>query len=187
MQIVNKLLVPLSILATGFALGQVTANYFAAENTEGKNAESTLGTALFVSATESNAKNTASPTLLGQPKTPMNAETIEKNGTSVPSAVTVAQPQPTTQCEPPTEVGGLNNLLDEDITLSETIDPTRQETVVTEPSPEELAFNPPAHAITVPVSAYETTELEHQLRLESENAIQFPHNDNVDFLENEVL
>jgi hypothetical protein len=74
-----------------------------------------------------------------------------------------------------------------DISLSETVDASRDEAAAMEPSPEELAENRPADRPAAPrLSPQEAEELESKLRLETENAVPITAEGNETLLEHEM-
>jgi len=149
MQTSSQLLKPVISLAIGFALGLGAANYFAAAGPQDK----------------ATATATSSP-LLATAKTPE---------AYVLSATLNAPIKLAANLGPPTKDSVGINTLSEDISLSETVDTSRQESATTELSPDELAKNQPIDRADTPrLSPQETDRLESKLRLESENIAPIP-------------
>ena len=171
MQTSNQLLKPVIFLAIGFALGLGAANYFAAVGNEGKATATTAAPHPTATAT------TAAPLPTATAKTPE---------ASVLSTAPNAPIKLAAKLGPPTKDSVGINMLSEDISLSQTIDASREESVATEPSPEELAKNQPIdRAATLHLSFQETADLESKLRLNSENTAPIPLEGNEGLLEHE--
>ena len=86
-----------------------------------------------------------------------------------------------------TQESVVNKTLSEDISLSEIVDTSRQETGTTELSPEELKNRPIERGVMTPLSRQETEELESKLRLESENTASISLEGNETLLQHERL
>lgn len=140
----NQLISPVLILATGFVLGLSAANYFVAPANMDKN----IATATPLTEPAEIVQTPALPAASNEPIKPVsNIRPQMKDNVSI-------------------------NLPSEHISLLKTVDVSRQETLTTEPSAEELARNPPAVRTDLPLSHQEVQNLERKLRLESENTVQ---------------
>jgi hypothetical protein len=152
MQILRKLLSPVFMLVTGVALGLGAANYFAVADNDGKEIASTPMSTLQ--------------------ETAVTTEAAETNVLSIATNVPI---KPVANIAPQTQDSAANNTISEDVSLSETVDASRQETAITEPSPEELAYNHPLDYVATPaLGLQETDQLENKLRLESANTAPIP-------------
>jgi len=135
-----------------------------------------LGAATYFAATGNEGKQTVAEKML-----PL-VETVEMAKSTVLST-------PTKQGSPElaTQESVVSNTLSGDISLSEKVDTSRQETATTELTPEELKNRPIERGVMPPLSPQETDELESKLRLESENTASISLEDNETLLQHERL
>ena len=135
-----------------------------------------VGAATYFAAAGNEGKQTTAEKVL-----PL-VETVEMAKSTVLST-------PTKQVSPglATQESVASKTLSGDISLSEMVDISRQETATTELSPEELKNQPIERVVRSPLSHQETEELESKLRLESENTASISLEDNETLLPHERL